>query len=148
MTCHLLTIATLLVGIFAAEHEEIPAPHPDVVRQYELTDIAVIDGDTIRADIPLGFGVVLDDVTIRFADYDAWESSKRRRSVRVTDEEVERGKEATDFLKRRIAGGIAIREHTPARDRYGRILAVAMVRDGSTWIRLSAVMEAAGHVRK
>jgi endonuclease YncB( thermonuclease family) len=91
---------------------------------YQLTNIRVIDGDTIEADILLPWSITLRQQGIRASDYDAWESSKRRRSVEVTDEEVRRGKIATEQLR-----GLAMRATIYAlpdkepRDNYGRILA-------------------------
>ena len=70
-----------------------------------LSNIRVIDGDTVEADIHLPLDIVVQKQSIRLAGYDAWESSKRRRSVNVTDEEVIKGKEATEALEALLASG-------------------------------------------
>ena len=109
----------------------------------EATGVRVIDGDTIEVEnLDLGWSVALRDVTIRAADYDAWESSRRRRSVRVTDEEVVKGKAATEALRKYLEGKTLT--VTPAgQDRYGRLLGVLQV-DGTS---VADWMKTNGHLR-
>lgn len=94
-----------------------------------LSNIRVIDGDTIEADIQLPLDIVMQKQSIRLAGYDAWEASKRRRSVNVTDEEVIKGKEATEALKALLASGSVSIKMLPerSRDSYGRVLGEALV---------------------
>ena len=86
-----------------------------------LSNIRVIDGDTVEADIHLPLDIVVQKQSIRLAGYDAWESSKRRRSVNVTDEEVIKGKEATEALEALLASGsVSIKILSErSRDSYG-----------------------------
>lgn len=91
--------------------------------EYELDNIRVIDGDTIEADILFPLGVTLRGEYIRFSDYDAWESSKRRRSVKVTDQEVSRGKRATALLREFFSDKMVVLVLDKGmRDSYGRVL--------------------------
>ena len=96
--------------------------------EYELDNIRVIDGDTIEADILFPLGVTLRGEYIRFSDYDAWESTKRRRSIKVTDAEVVKGKKATALLIDLIEGKMVVLMLAQGeRDNYGRILGRAAV---------------------
>ena len=94
-----------------------------------LSNIRVIDGDTVEADIQLPLDIVVQKQSIRLAGYDAWEASKRRRSVNVTDEEVIKGKEATEALEALLASGSVSIKMLPkrSRDSYGRVLGEAFV---------------------
>lgn len=101
---------------------------------YILQDIKVKDGDTIVADIYMGFNIILDNETIRMSDYDACEASKIRDSVFISDEEVKKGKEAKKYLEEIVNTSQYIlltpNSHkfvdwmspVKQRDQYGRIL--------------------------
>lgn len=110
----------------------------------------VVDGDTIEADVLLPFDVALLHQKIRCSDYDAWESSKRRSSVDVTDAEVTKGKAATKDLKE-LLDSMPIIWLLPAdecRDNYGRLLGRLYVADGKRKaFPVSEWMTARGHVR-
>jgi hypothetical protein len=96
--------------------------------EYELDNIRVIDGDTIESDILFPLGLTLRGEYIRFSDFDAWESSKRRRSVKVTDAEVVKGKKATALLIDLIEDKMMVLMLDQGeRDNYGRILGRAAV---------------------
>lgn len=84
-----VAVAWCAAGCLAADE------HPLYLR---LDNVEVIDGDTIRADIRLGYDVVLARQTIRADNYDAWEKSRARRTVDVTDEEIAAGKRAAADL--------------------------------------------------
>ena len=100
-----------------------------VVSQVPLSSIRVIDGDTVEADIELPLSIVLQSQSIRFVGYDAWEASKRRRSVNVTDEEVVKGKKAAKALENFLKSGTVVvdLDSLNQRDSYGRVLATAFV---------------------
>jgi hypothetical protein len=113
----------------------------------------VKDGDTIQADIHLGFDVVLNDQSIRCSDYDAWESSKRRRSVNVTDEEVEKGRLATVYLQELLGSSKVFLQESgqkKSRDVYGRVLGKLHVqKQNQRYLeRVSTLMKAGGHLRE
>ncbi len=119
------------------------------VTYYRLRNVRVIDGDTLEADIDLPMRVTLRQEMIRCTDYDAWESSKRRRSVNVTDEEVVKGKKATEALKSLIASGqLMVQLEEDDRDVYGRVLARLFVARNNNLLSVADWMEANNHIRK
>ena len=80
---------------------------------------AVYDGDTLTADIDLGFSVVLRDQTVRLARINAPE-------VRGTSAEA--GIRSRDALRDRVLGkDILLRTIKDSREKYGRWL-------GEVWI--------------
>lgn len=108
------------------------------------------DGDTIQADIHLDWGITLTDQTIRCSDFDAWECSTKRKTVKVTPDEIVKGNAAKAYVNN------LVKDHTfyiiPAkqqRDVYGRILGVIIVSSnkGENVHLLSALMEERQHVR-
>lgn len=116
--------------------------------EHELTNVRVIDGDTVEADINFSLGLTLRKQLIRFSDYDAWEANKRRRSVNVTDEEVVKGKAATEALKSLIASGqLVVQLEEEDRDVYGRVLARLYVEREYELICVADWMTENGHVR-
>lgn len=119
----------------------------------ELRGIRVIDGDTVHADVvDLGWGAALTDQSIRLLGYDAPEISKRRRAVKVTDEEIQRGKAAKARLEELIGEAQVVYlyedEHQPKRDPYGRMLGVMLLlRNDGKMIDVCNWMSTEGHVR-
>ena len=141
-----LALAAVFCLIRAAAAQEIPAG-----ALFPLTDVAVLDGDTIRADVRLPYSITLEDREIRAADYDAAESSRRRKTVKVTDEEIVRGKAATAALKELLAREPRLFVQPPTgkgQDVYGRLLGTFYVwrRDG-TWLPLADFMRQGGFLR-
>ncbi len=119
------------------------------VTYYRLRNIRVVDGDTLEADIDLPMRVTLRQEMIRCVDYDAWESSKRRRSVNVTDEEVVKGKKATEALKSLIASGqLMVQLEENDRDVYGRVLARLFVARNNNLLSVADWMKANKHIRE
>jgi endonuclease YncB( thermonuclease family) len=113
-----------------------------------LHNTRVIDGDTIQADICLGAGVYIENETIRLVGFDAWEATKRRRSVDVTDDEVAKGEKAKDALDSLIGNGGTRILACEGRDVYGRILGrLFVVQDDGTIVDIAARMIAGGHDR-
>lgn len=115
--------------------------------RYLVSQISTADADTVQGDIHLGWGVLLDDEKIRFSSYDAWETSKRRQAVRVTDEEIIKGQRATAELQRQLATGQLYIEDE-GRDVYGRILGRPLILREGRWLDLGEIMTAKGHARK
>src|SRR5215207_4296576 len=92
--------------------------------EYEAVVISVHDGDTVRADIDLGFGIWKRNEPLRLLNLDAPE---------VYGEEKPLGIVSRDALRDRILGkAIVLRTVKPVdpivnhdkRDKYGRYLAV------------------------
>jgi len=123
--CVGLFIGVLRVEYLADRSEtSMLAATPLAENEYPLESIRVVDADTIDADIMLPLGVTLTGTRIRLSDFDAWESSKRRRSVTVTDEEVVKGKQATVLLEKLVQDSerSALLLAEGDRDVYGRVL--------------------------
>lgn len=114
-----------------------------------VSGVRVIDGDTLVGDIDLPLDVTLRRQVIRFApDFDAWELTRRRGTVLVTDDEIVRGHAARDDLVRELAKG-ALQIVVLRRGVYGRIEATPYVvtKDGVV-IDVIKVLKAAGHARR
>lgn len=128
---------------------------PRVVVPIAVLDVK--DGDTILADLLLPWDVTLRGQSIRENSYDAWESSKRRQSEAagpITDEEVAKGKIATDALKALLAEGEVFLEPQRKegsygeRDVFGRVLGKLWVHRDEKWIDVGKEMIRAGHDRR
>lgn len=113
-----------------------------------LRNVEVIDGDTIRADIALGYDVLLHRQTIRADNYDAWESSRARRTVEITDEEIVAGKQAKVDLESLIQSGSRV-WLIPCSDRepHGRRLGHWIVETADGEIDVAAWMRKRNHCR-
>ena len=84
---------------------------------YRAKIVSVYDGDTCRADIELGFGVVLENKTIRLANIDTAE-------IRGNDKEgKEKAYEARDRLRDLILGKeVTLQTIKDRTGKYGRII--------------------------
>jgi hypothetical protein len=140
-----IVLLSLLVGTAVADERPTCA--------VPLTILSVLDGDTIKADIRCPFGLTIRDRTIRAADFDAWESSRHRQTVNVTDVEIVRGKKAQKELTLLLSNDNGFddwklyAEDTGRQDAYGRILAVLWIRENEGWTRLGSWMRDRFHVR-
>lgn len=113
-----------------------------------LHNSRVIDGDTIQADIHLGAGVLIENETIRLSGLDAWERTKRRRTVDVSDSEVTKGERATESLDSLIGNGGTRILACEGRDVYGRILGrLYVVKDDGSIVDVAREMIARNHDR-
>lgn len=79
--------------------------------QYKARIVRVIDGDTVEADIDLGFYMTCR-IPVRLAHINAKEHNEVG------------GKQATDHLKKLIGDGNVIMQTFKPHDKYGRYLAV------------------------
>jgi len=113
-----------------------------------LADVRVIDGDTIEADLLLGRGVVLKRRRIRLAGFDAWEMTRRRRTVSITDEELAKGKVARAAMETLIGDSIVQCLTEGDRDAYGRTVGRLRLiqRDGNV-LQAENWMRERGHDR-
>lgn len=120
----------------------------------------VHDGDTISADLELPFRVTLPNRQLRAFGYDAWEITRTRQTVKVTDEEITKGHKAREALQELLSTGILYVEDATAIQRvkpdpYGRMLTQWWVQqvsypDGKptvTWIDVAKWMKEHGHCR-
>lgn len=119
---------------------------------YTLDNWHVVDADTINAErLNLPFGVCLTDVTMRMADYDAWETSFRRTTVEVTPEEIKKGKIAAKDLEELLGKNefkVLPGDTKKPRDVYGRLLVKIEVKLDGKWSSLAEWMTNKGHTRK
>jgi len=118
---------------------------------YELRNVRVVDGDTIRATVVLDFGIELSDTRIRLLGFDAWESSRARRAIEISDEEIEKGKIAGEALKKLLGRGVSFGRtgKGKARDHYGRPMLYLLIRDESdSVLHVDEWMKANGHTRR
>ena len=84
---------------------------------YNVTFNRIVDGDTAKVDIDLGFGIVYSNQTIRFWGIDTPES--RTRDL----EEKYYGKLASQYVKDRLVVGEKYQMRTEIdKGKYGRIL--------------------------
>ncbi len=84
--------------------------------EYRAEVRSVYDGDTIRADINLGFGVVLENQKLRLLGINTPE---------IRGDSREHGLMARDALRDKIEGmTVTVRTHKDSQGKYGRWLAV------------------------
>lgn len=93
---------------------------------YPISNIRVIDGDTIEADVDLGFRIKQRQV-IRLAGIDAPELRARYVPERV------RAIVSKDFFSAAIEKAEEVVMHSTGLDKYGRSLAVLWCRIGEQW---------------
>jgi micrococcal nuclease len=88
------------------------------MHEYRAKVTKIIDGDTIKCDIDLGFSTILSNQTVRLFGIDTPESRTR------DTEEKFYGKLATRFLKDQCKKGscITLRTYLDKKGKYGRIL--------------------------
>ena len=109
----------------------------------ELRHIRCLDGDTIVADIELGFDVVLSQQTIRIHNYDAWETSYRRQTIEYATDELAKGALAKAALEKLLTGSKVTVEEVAGKDPYGRRL-LECYADG---VNVGETLRAQGHER-
>ena len=96
----ILPLVTLLAdyGLHSTIAESQNRPTIPQLSLYRLDNIEIYDADTFTADVYLGFKVILTKQAIRVKDFDAWEISNGRRTVKVTSDEIKKGLEARDYV--------------------------------------------------
>jgi endonuclease YncB( thermonuclease family) len=153
----------LLFLLFALAAASSCAVGDDRTQPYEAvlcSNIYVHDGDTITADLSLPFRITLPNRSLRAFDYDAWEVTRTRQTVKVTDAEIKKGEKAREALQELLKTGTLYIEDATAiqkvkPDPYGRMLTVWWVQqmsypDGKptvTWVYVPRWMEQHGHIR-
>lgn len=78
------------------------------------------DGDTVRFDVDLGFGIIMRDQIFRLFGIDTPE---------LRGDERAKGLESRDWLQRRLEGAeqIYVRTHKDQKGKYGRWLAEILI---------------------
>lgn len=107
----------------------------------------VYDGDTITVTIHLPFSVDLPNRTVRAYGYDAWEIKKGRRTVRVSAEELAKGRKAQVELEKLLKNGVWL-EDSGEKDPYGRVSARLWAKIDQKWIDVAAWAVENGHTRR
>lgn len=114
----------------------------------ECRNIRVLDGDTLRCDLYLEFGIVLPNTSIRVKDFDAWESARYRRenkSFQYAPGELAKGALAKAALQKLLAGAKVVTALEPKDvDPHSRQLAWVYA-DGK---EIGAILREQGHERK
>ena len=151
--------AALGVGLFlsvAVLAQQRPTK-PPVVAQHEgralyRVDVPQVhDADTLTDGvIRLPFGAAIAGRSIR-ADFDAWEITKGRQTVKVTDEEIGKGKAARDALVELLKSSTLYVSELPKGadiDPYDRIDAIWWLRSADGRItRVADWARGGGYVR-
>ena len=133
-----LLVFLVLVSLSCWSHADFP-----------IRDIRIIDGDTIEASIDLPWDITIRKQSIRFLEFDAWEISRRRQGVDITDAELIKGQKAADDLKEILDTAYEITIRGSERDSFGRILAYVYVEatETSKPILVNKLMTRRGHSR-
>jgi hypothetical protein len=119
---------------------------------YRLQRVEVHDADTVKADVIFPWGVTLREQSVRLHGADAWEVTKTRRTVNVTDAEIVKGKKALAEFQALLAKGrleVSPLTYEGTDSVYGRIEAKWRIvnPDGKT-IDVAAWIKEQGHERK
>ena len=102
--------------------------------EYHAKILTVFDGDTLRADLDLGFGVTLKNQALRVHGIDCPEMA------------TDAGKAARDHARTLLTGGLIVRVETfkDSKEKYGRYLAKITLPTGCDY---ASAMIAEGHAK-
>lgn len=142
-------ITTLVLFLALIINASLGAYGEPPVNRYEVRIDRVIDGDTIKGMVLLGFDVALVGKSIRLAGFDAWELNRRRRTIRFHPKELARGREAREALVKLLGTGIPFLSPSgTGKDPYGRLVGRLTVDtpDGKT-VDVALWMRQRGHHR-
>lgn len=143
---HLAVLAALALPISPLAAQEHLSPTSAVPCTLET----IHDGDTLKATVHLPFGVDLRHKSIRAWGYDAPEISRVRRAVKITADELVRGKQAKEALVGLLATGTLWIEEAPGPDidPYDRLAARLWVKSkAGEWVDVADFMRKGGHTR-
>lgn len=111
----------------------------------------VHDADTIHGSLRFGWNVWLMNADLRAYGCDAWEVTRTRQTVEITDEEIVKGKAAKYALIELLTTADLYAEDSGQKDPYGRVSAILWVKPhdpkDSEWIYLASWLEKNGHLR-
>ena len=100
----------------------------------------VLDGDTVRVDIDLGFGVWLNSQIVRLARINAPE---------LKGQNMQAAQESKAFLSSLILNKrITIRTEKDRKEKYGRWLGTILLEEDKNLIDINHKMIAEGHAKK
>jgi len=117
--------------------------------RYPATIEKVVDGDTVVATVKLRWNVGIVSTSFRLLDFDAWEISRKRKTVKFDSNELEKGRKAKVELENLIKDGEVFFEAKDGDeiDPYGRPLARMFVLKDGQMIEVSKYMKERGHDR-
>lgn len=103
--------------------------------EYRARTRVIHDGDTLRADVDLGFGVWISNMPLRLAGINAPELGNPG------------GREARDWLRNKLPAGslITIRTYKDATEKYGRMLTDIWLGDPVSGTSINQQLIAVGH---
>lgn len=132
------------------EPRALPPPKPPCYAQVRYIENK--DGDTITCDILLPLDVTLREQRLRLRDLDAWETTRIRQTVTVTDDEIRRGLRAGEDLRVLLATANRVYASDLERESaYGRVLGKLWVDPAGPVTELldvAAWMKERGHDRR
>lgn len=114
---------------------------------YKVSSYTIHDADTFtKATVELPWDVSLSNRIIRCSDYDAWEVTRTRKTVVITDEEIQKGKTAKEDLTQLLKNTeLWISPEGRQFDVYGRML--GRLYYGKEKKSLMEYMKSRGHLR-
>ena len=156
--CCVAVMAALLIGdvVYLLAFEPRSSRPPATIQYdgqtlYRVDYPTVHDADTITDGViclPFKAGIVGRSIR---ADYDAWEVTRGRQTVKVTDEELAKGKAARDALIEQLKTRTLYLGELPKEldiDPYDRVDSVWYFRDaGGKVSRVADWARAGGHLR-
>lgn len=85
------------------------AGDPEVPFQPVRAEVRYVhDADTLNVDICLPFKVTLPNRTVRAWGYDAWETNRVRKAVKVTEAEIKKGLQARSEFMELLKEGVVM----------------------------------------
>tara|TARA_R100000995_G_C3459396_1_gene112300 strand:- start:574 stop:981 length:408 start_codon:yes stop_codon:yes gene_type:complete len=87
---------------------------------YKVEVLRIIDGDSVRLDTDVGFGITLTNQSCRIAKIDTGESRINLKKYPERTAEKALGLKAKERLKELLVGDVIL--HCLERDKYGRLL--------------------------
>jgi micrococcal nuclease len=104
---------------------------------YKANIVRVVDGDTVIADIDLGFNIWQKDQSIRLSGINAPE---------LKGATLEAARQSRQFLEKLVLNKrVVIRTEKDKREKYGRWLGVIQIEEDKNLIEINRRMIAEGH---
>ena len=116
---------------------------------YKLLNVCVVDGDTIKADIDLGFGVVLKKRTIRLVGINAPETTKTIKGI--PNIKLSEGIKSKEFVNSIFEkADLILFKSLEKEDSFGRCLGIIYFRSKgeNTIINLNELLITQGYSEK
>ena len=104
---------------------------------YKAVVLDIVDGDTIKVDIDLGFGVWLRNQIIRLAKIN---------SPELKGATLKAAQDAKEFLKNLVLNKwVVIQTEKDRKEKYGRWLGTVLIEDNKNLININSKMVQEGH---